>query len=470
MTKQYKLVPGSESVRYDVINDTYTRFNPKEDGFVEKGSRITFNYHNRTITVDREWLRLFTIFETKLPEQVWIHVEKIRFVDCYNKVLRLPTNKIMVLDECFHYHPYYRIVPGFTHLFISKNGVVIDWTDNFKPVSILDDQYKNLNIYDPERGFVRSVPLHRLLGLAWINNDNYQEKPIMNHIDGNKYNNQLSNLEWVSHQENNVHASEVGLNTDSLACKARDVVSGEVQTFNSLGQLSRALGVGAVNLERLNTTRPTSLIGDRYEVRLLGDDTPWLFDTVDDLPKVKGRYQINVTHAKQGKLTFHDVRTAVFNLKYRKTWGCGNVRTLQQFLEKDPYVQDFEIIDHYKYTATVQAKNVDTGEVVEEPTFTYLSRRLKLQRSAIKKILNSGQVQCYHGWLIRLTSEDPWPEDYQIHGQRRISVVAKHNKTGQCLKFPTLRATARHFGIDRKTISVRINNKTDYDGWYFELV
>lgn len=46
--------------------------------------------------------------------------------------------------------------------------------------------------------------IHRLLAEYFIPNPN--NKPCVNHIDGNKLNNSLSNLEWVTISENTIHA------------------------------------------------------------------------------------------------------------------------------------------------------------------------------------------------------------------------------------------------------------------------
>lgn len=63
----------------------------------------------------------------------------------------------------------------------------------------------NLSLGDKKR----KVKVHRMVAETFL--DNPDNKPYVNHIDGDTHNFHVSNLEWVTASENNIHAAETGL-------------------------------------------------------------------------------------------------------------------------------------------------------------------------------------------------------------------------------------------------------------------
>lgn len=68
-------------------------------------------------------------------------------------------------------------------------------------------KYYRVNLF--KDGKIHHYKIHRLVALAFIHNPD--NKPEVNHKDGNKLNNDVNNLEWVTGEENVEHALQTGL-------------------------------------------------------------------------------------------------------------------------------------------------------------------------------------------------------------------------------------------------------------------
>lgn len=118
-----------------------------------------------------------------------------------------------------------------------------------KPAPDPKGYMKTMLLFD---GKSKTVKVHRLVAEAFIPNP--ENKPQVNHIDGNKANNRADNLEWICNIDNAHHAIENGLFENSYKATAqanekrkRPILArrddGEQLVFDSINSASRELGL-----------------------------------------------------------------------------------------------------------------------------------------------------------------------------------------------------------------------------------
>ncbi len=99
-----------------------------------------------------------------------------------------------------------------------------------------------------KNGKYKTKQVHRLVAQEFI--PNKYNLPQVNHIDGNKRNNIVSNLEWITPSGNIKHAIKIGIKTfDSISLKIKQIKDGVViNTYNSINELERLFGYGSSNI------------------------------------------------------------------------------------------------------------------------------------------------------------------------------------------------------------------------------
>lgn len=130
------------------------------------------------------------IFDMTLPNEEW------RYVDDFNKRYAVSNfGRVVSLSRRVSNHTGY----------INKPSRLL------KPHK---DKKGYMRVYlDKGDGKTRYIAIHRLVAIAFISNP--KGKPQVNHKDGNKENNHISNLEWATNKENQIHAVKMGLNDHS---------------------------------------------------------------------------------------------------------------------------------------------------------------------------------------------------------------------------------------------------------------
>ena len=157
-----------------------------------------------------------------------------------------------------------KCIPEFPNYRITKDGKVLSC---YVPkTNIPSDTWTELNqVYDKSCGYMivtlchegvrKNKRVHRLLCEAFLPNP--ENKTQVNHIDGNKLNNCLLNLEWVTPKENSRHAVDTGLCDERRKSQEVAVLQYEtdgitlVAEHASLHEAGRATGIAYQNISKV---------------------------------------------------------------------------------------------------------------------------------------------------------------------------------------------------------------------------
>lgn len=87
-------------------------------------------------------------------------------------------------------------------------GEIRNYIQKSKLMKPTDNGYGYLKVrLTDQNGISKNKYIHHLVANAFI--DNFENKPVINHKDGVKYNNNFENLEWCTYSDNSKHCIEI---------------------------------------------------------------------------------------------------------------------------------------------------------------------------------------------------------------------------------------------------------------------
>ena len=319
--------------------------------------------------------------------------------------------------------PGFYYIPGFTRGAINIDGVLVSTKNNqvLKWVISKPKYVKNIRggYYMASVVFTKGTQAmlsrHRAMLLVFKGYPDNVDKLLTNHIDGKPGNDYPDNLEWSTHAENNLHARMNNLRTQQKAVLTRNVKTGEVKEYLSLGDCSKALGlVGPEPIRiRLVESRFGTMFKDGYQLKYKSDSRDWINpEDVDKSPRV---YE----------------------------FIAKNIRTGEEHVFKD-------------------VKSV--SEIIPD----YSSRPICTR-------LNMGSFEIYKGFQFKLLSDErPFPpvteKDLEkIHPVGGYGVDARNLLSGETKTYPTIRQAAKDFNSYISTTLRDGKQPIFEDGWQLKF-
>ena len=154
---------------------------------------------------------------------------------------------------------------------VSNQGRIFSLKTNcFMEGTHTESGYVRIKLRDSE-GKQHIKAKHRIVAESFCKNE--ENKPYVNHIDGDKDNNHPSNLEWVTSKENTQHAIETGL-IYTIGEKSHFASIDEETAHNicklieegnmTLKEIAKYLNVGYDCVKKINSGKSWKHISNQY--------------------------------------------------------------------------------------------------------------------------------------------------------------------------------------------------------------
>lgn len=310
-------------------------------------------------------------------------------------------------------------IPGFKLYEITESGKVRTIANRKIHIGSLSGSgYWNHHLIKDDGNQI-VVGLHRLMAFTFIPNDD-PEKIVVNHKDGNKLNNEIWNLEWMTILENIIHAGRTGLSPKCLGITLRNPLTGEIIKFDTLLSASLYVGISKDSMRK------------RY----------WKYNGLvfpEGYQYVKGHYS--------------------------GEW----VDPLDIELEKK------HVDALLKSSKIVEVKNLETGEIVEYPTMTEAGNSLGINIPTLS--VKMREIDCpvfppHH--QFKFLCQDEWRKPKSLAEEFKstlgiLTIVVENAKTGECRKFTDQKQVLTDFNISKTSLYTRFKNGRNktVDGYYY---
>ena len=366
------VIPGSFG-RYsisdtDVVIDNFLN---KQVEPVWENNKVGYNLNlpNPKGFISAACLKALAFKGWHLPLE-YVHLCRILFadkdstnIDPKNLIWKFPDKGIEVPT-----FPGFYFIPSFTKYAINKDGLVISlFGGECKIVSNSGHTgYRDIGIRRDDGKYV-GTNIHRLLALTFIPYDETVNTSVVNHKDGDRDNNDLTNLEWVSCRDNVVHGHglangltgpalgvinmlkqrNISLRADEISfsgVEVKDIVTGHIEYFSSQGKAAAWMGVVPATVSlKLNQRAVYPVIVDRFIVRRPNQEWP-VWNEDKEYVQAKNKATLVKVVATGEILQFKSAKSAYTSLGLSKKVVMTSLKRRDR-REIDGYVFKYDMDD-----------------------------------------------------------------------------------------------------------------------------
>lgn len=301
--------------------------------------------------------------------------------------------------------------PGYA---VSQNAIVYSYARKsyIQPCVGAYYGYASVRLLDYLRwqGKETQVSLHKLVAMAWVSNNDYVNKNVVDHIDEDKLNNNASNLQWISNATNQVKSVYRTVGNNIIV---RNIRTGEISIVPGTNAAFRIIGRSQGD-STVYTIAPGKIFRGKngiYEMKYDRDDTPWVYGP----DKIPSEQEIRSKPRTQR----HGYTYEVLDTKTKKVIACNSA------------------VDVHKHIPSVSISAI----------MRHIYRLCKDPNNVKYLIANR--------YLLRVQGTNtPWPR-HRVHPQNAPKQVTIDGVT-----YDSIREASRSLGLDQKTIKRIANNKS----------
>jgi len=423
-----------------------------------KDNKVTLTLYGVSYSVSLDWLEKYVKCNYYLPEMFYYRLNDITFKDYELRTHKIPWEYVIVFKNPIEYNyngVIFRLVPMYNGLMVSEKGDILSISKrnmHLNPVKDDKESYLTYRYVDPITKKTISLLRHRAVAMAWVPNDDYVKKPIINHKDGNKQNCHASNLEWISFSDNNKRTAANGLKTDNIDVKVMDYKDNKLYIFGSMTEACKFMGRSRINRIEEFCSEP-KLVNGRYQIKLLNDMSDW------DFKDLKGEFKVTIKGKTKHYKTLKDVKAELTPNLNEKKGKDDVIRTLKKLYPD--VVIDFPESNKLNVD-TYQVLDIRSGKIFECETRKDIEKLTGLSKSTIAKYIKLGPEYAFNDFSIRVKSDEPWCDVKYKRYKDSNNVLVKNVKTGEILKFESMRKVSDFLNIDCKKLSKTTGTETVY--------